>query len=112
MRFRDDKKAAEQEQKESEVEKYGKDSGHKWIGKTVSRFVLSGDDDELADEVVCVLSEGEWASNAARSFGGSMITASQEELPDAEASPFSDHGLPLLDRCVLETLSSPALGVL
>ena len=46
--------------------------------------------DELSGSVVCVLSEGEWASNAARSFGGSMITASQEELPDGALGSLSN----------------------
>ena len=62
----DDKKAAEQEQKESEVEKYGKDSGHKWIGKTVSRFVLSGDDDELACSVLSAETDVYYKTSSAK----------------------------------------------
>ena len=58
--------AAEQEQKESEVEKYGKDSGHKWIGKTVSRFVLSGDDDELACSVLSAETDVYYKTSSAK----------------------------------------------
>ena len=41
-------------------------------------------------QVVCALSEGAWASSAARSFGGSYITASQEELPDGALGSLSN----------------------
>ena len=41
-------------------------------------------------QVVCALSEAAWASSAARSFGGSYITASQEELPDGALGSLSN----------------------